>query len=77
MQENERTIEINEQTYKVSELDGVQQYYLQHVDDLDVRIRNTQFSLDELRAAREYFGNSLAASVLQQEVTEAVGDSDE
>lgn len=77
MQENERTIEINEQTYKVSELDGVQQYYLQHVDDLDVRIRNAQFSLDELRAAREYFGNSLAASVLQQEVTEAVGDSDE
>ena len=77
MQENERTIEINEQTYKVSELDGVQQYYLQHVDDLDVRIRNTQFSLDELRAAREYFVNSLAASVLQQEVTEAVGDSDE
>ena len=77
MQENERTIEINEQTYKVSELDGVQQYYLQHVDDLDVRIRNAQFGLDELRAAREYFGNSLAASVLQQEVTEAVGDSDE
>ncbi len=77
MQENERTIEINEQTYKVSEVDGVQQYYLQHVDDLDVRIRNTQFSLDEMRAAREYFGNSLAASVLQQEVTEAVGDSDE
>ena len=77
MQENERTIEINEQTYKVSELDGVQQYYLQHVDDLDVRIRNTQFSLDELRAAREYFGNSLAASVLEQEVGEAVGESNE
>jgi len=75
--EAERTITINDKEYKQSELDGVQQYYLQHVDDLDSRIRVAQFALDEMRAAREYFGNSLAASVLEQEVGEAVGESNE
>ncbi len=77
MAEAERVITINDKEYKQSELDGVQQYYLQHIDDLDSRIRAAQFALDEMRAAREYFSNSLAASVLQQDVDEAVGESDE
>jgi len=77
MSDTQRTITINDKEVNVSDLDGVQQYYLRHIDDLDARISSAQFGLDEMRAAREYFGNSLAASVLQQEIDESVDAASE
>jgi len=76
MSDTQRTITINDKQVNVSDLDGVQQYYLRHIDDLNARISSAQFGLDEMRAAREYFGNSLAASFIQGEIDEAVNDSD-
>jgi uncharacterized protein YfkK (UPF0435 family) len=63
MAEESQTITINDTDYNVEDLDAVQQNYLQHVQDLDFRMRQTQFSLQEMQAAREYFSQSLVHSV--------------
>lgn len=63
MAEESQTITINDTDYNVEDLDAVQQNYLQHVQDLDFRMRQTQFSLQEMQAAREYFSQSLVRSV--------------
>jgi len=64
------TININDKEHKVEDFDGVQKYYVLHIEDLDNRIRELNFELDEMRAAREYFGQSLANSL----VTESKSD---
>ena len=63
MAEAERVITINDKDYNIEDLDAVQQNYLQHIQDLDLRTRQTQFSLQEMQAAREYFSQSLVHSV--------------
>ena len=60
------TININDKEHKVEDFDGVQKYYVLHIEDLDNRIRKLNFELDEMRAAREYFGQSLANSLQEQ-----------
>ena len=64
------TININDKEHKVEDFDSVQKYYVLHIEDLDNRIRKLNFELDEMRAAREYFGQSLANSI----VTESESD---
>ena len=63
MAEEARTITINDKDYNIEDLDAVQQNYLQHIQDLDLRTRQAQFSLQEMQAAREYFSQSLVRSV--------------
>ena len=64
------TININDKEHKVEDFDSVQKYYVLHIEDLDTRIRKLNFELDEMRAAREYFGQSLSNSL----VTESKSD---
>ena len=67
MPEQAQTITIDETDYDVEDLDPVQQNCLQHIQDLDTRVRQAQFSLQEMQAAREYFSQTLVHSVKAKE----------
>lgn len=52
-------ITINDTEYNLDEFTEVQKVMLSHIQDLDRKIRNTEFQLDQLSVGRDAFINRL------------------
>ena len=81
MGKNEKTpITVNDQEYFVEDMTDRQKALLNHVNDLDRKLSNAQFNLDQLAFGREAFANALAQSleseVISDEDYEEPGTSD-
>ena len=76
MGKNEKTpITVEDQEYLVEDLNEQQQLMVNHITDLDRKISNARFNLDQLAFGREAFVNALAQSLKQVE-SEAEAESD-
>jgi hypothetical protein len=64
MGKNEKTpITINEKEYFIEDLTDEQKVLFNHVADLDRKIGNAAFNMDQLQIGRDAFANMLAQSV--------------
>jgi hypothetical protein len=67
-----QTITIDDVSYTEDQLTDQQKVMINHVADLDRKIRSSQFNIDQLNVGRAAFMNTLKASLeATQEVTEA------
>ena len=57
------TITVNEKEYNLESLTDTQKAYLNHIQDLDRKLSNAQFNLDQLSFGREAFVQRLAESL--------------
>jgi hypothetical protein len=66
-----QTITINDKEYTEDQLTNEQKVMINHIGDLDRKIRNTQFALDQLTVGKEAFVKMLTESLEAAEETEA------
>ena len=64
-------ITINDKEYTEDQLTNEQKVIINHIGDLDRKIRNTQFALDQLSVGKEAFVKMLTESLEASEETEA------
>jgi len=65
------TITINDVDYTEDQLTDQQKVMINHVTDLDRKIKSTQFNLDQLNVGKSAFMNLVTASLeIKEEVTE-------
>jgi len=57
------TITVNEKEYDLEIFSDTQKAYLNHIQDLDRKLSNAQFNLDQLSFGREAFVQRLAESL--------------
>jgi uncharacterized protein YdeI (BOF family) len=68
MGDNKKTpITINDKEYTEDQLTDQQKVVINHIGDLDRKIRSTQFNLDQLTVGRDAFVNMLTASLAETE----------
>jgi hypothetical protein len=60
---DKNTITVNDVEYDVNEFTDEQKALLNHVQDLDRKLGNAQFNLDQLMVGREAFVQRLAMSL--------------
>ena len=65
-----QTITINDKEYTEDQLTAQQKVIINHVGDLDRKIRSTQFNLDQLTVGKDAFVNMLTASLAETETDE-------
>lgn len=71
MGKNEKTpITVNDKEYFVEDMNDTQKAYLNHVQDLDRKLGNAQFNLDQLGVGRDAFVARLANSLESPEEVE-------
>ena len=71
MGKNEKTpITVNDSYYNVEDMTEIQKAYLNHVQDLDRKLGNAQFNLDQLSIGRQKFVELLAESLENPEEVE-------
>ena len=71
MGKNEKTpITVNDKEYNVEDMTETQKAYLNHVQDLDRKMGNAQFNLDQLSIGRQKFVELLAESLENPEEVE-------
>jgi hypothetical protein len=58
-----QTITINDVDYTEDQLTDQQKVIINHIGDLDRKIRSTQFNLDQLTVGRDAFVNMLTVSL--------------
>jgi hypothetical protein len=58
-----QTITIDDASYTEDQLTDQQKVMINHIGDLDRKIRSTQFNLDQLNVGRSAFMNMLKASL--------------
>jgi hypothetical protein len=63
--ETNNVIEINGTEYTEDELTDQQKVIINHIADLDRKIRSTQFNIDQLTVGRDAFVNMLTQSLEQ------------
>ena len=64
MGDNKKTpITINDKEYTEDQLTDQQKVIINHIGDLDRKIRSTQFNLDQLTVGRDAFVNMLTVSL--------------
>ena len=73
MGKNDKTpITVNDTEYFVDDMTDAQKTMLNHVNDLERKLANARFNLDQLAIGRDAFVNMLAQSLeAPEEVTEA------
>ena len=70
--ETNKVITINDVDYTENQLTDQQKVIINHIGDLDRKIRNTQFALDQLSVGKEAFMKMLTDSLeAETEETEA------
>jgi hypothetical protein len=62
-------ITINDVDYTEDQLSNQQKAMINHVADLDRKIRSAQFNLDQLTVGRDAFVNMLTASLQESDNT--------
>ena len=65
-----QTITINDVDYTEDQLTDQQKVIINHIADLDRKIRSTQFNLDQLTVGKDAFVNMLTASLANEMETE-------
>jgi hypothetical protein len=63
-------ITINDKDYTEDQLSDQQKVIINHVTDLDRKIRSAQFNLDQLTVGRDAFMQMLSASLAEEPVGE-------
>ena len=63
--DEKKTITVNDVEYNLDDFTAEQAAYLNHVNDLDRKLANAQFNLDQLSVGRQKFVELLAASLEQ------------
>ena len=61
-----QTIVINDIEYTEDQLTDQQKVIINHIADLDRKIRSTQFNLDQLTVGKDAFVNMLTQSLEQE-----------
>jgi len=61
--DEKKTITVNEIKYNLDDFTDEQKALLNHVQDLDRKLGNAQFNMDQLMVGREAFAEKLAASL--------------
>ena len=69
-----QTIVIDDKEYTEDQLTDQQKVMINHVGDLDRKIRSAQFNLDQLQVGRDAFMNMLKTSLADEPVVEEVDD---
>lgn len=67
-----KTITVNDIEYNLDDFTQEQSTLLNHVNDLDRKLANAQFNLDQLMVGREAFVARLASSLENPEEVEEV-----
>jgi len=65
-------ITINDIDYTEDQLTDQQKVMINHIADLDRKMRSAQFNLDQLQVGREAFVNMLTASLASADSVEQV-----
>ena len=78
MAKNEnKTITVNDVEHNVEDLTEQQIVMCNHISDLDKKLRNLVFNMDQLKVGREAFVSMLAASLAETEnVEDAIVEED-
>lgn len=63
MEKQQTPITINDKEYMIEDLNEQQQAMINHIADLDRKIRSASFNLDQLNFGREAFVNALSSSL--------------
>jgi len=61
--DEKKTITVNEIEYNLDDFTDEQKALLNHVQDLERKLNNAQFNMDQLMVGREAFIERLAASL--------------
>jgi len=67
MSEENQTVTINGKEYDFVELEDGQQYLVRQLRNVNSKISNAKFELDQLSAAQDMFSKMLLASVKEPE----------
>ena len=69
-----QTIVIDDVEYTEDQLTDQQKVMINHLSDLDRKIRSAQFNLDQLQVGRDAFMNMLKTSLAEEPVVEELDD---
>ena len=61
--DEKKTITVNDKEYNLDDFTPEQSAMLNHIQDLDRKLGNAQFNIDQLNVGREAFVNMLASSL--------------
>ena len=64
------TITINDKSYTEDQLNDTQKVMINHVADLDRKIKSAQFNLDQLQVGKQAFIQMLTSSLAVEEALE-------
>ena len=70
--DEKKTITVNEVEYNLDDFTAQQSALLNHINDLDRKLGNAQFNIDQLNVGRQKFVELLAESLESPEELEAV-----
>ena len=68
------TVTINGTDYTEAQLTDQQKVMINHVADLDRKIRSARFNLDQLQVGRDAFMGALTKSLQEEPVVEEVAE---
>lgn len=69
--DEKKTITVNDQTHNIEDLSEQQVAMVNHLQDLERKISNARFNVDQLSVGREAFIKMLEESLDQSEVVAA------
>jgi hypothetical protein len=69
--DEKKTITVNDVEYNLDDFTGEQSVMLNHIQDLDRKLSNAQFNMDQLMVGREAFVARLATSLEAPQVEAA------
>ena len=64
--DEKKTITVNDKTYNVEDLNDQQIAMVNHITDLDRKLANARFNVDQLQVGREAFVNMLTRSLAEK-----------
>ena len=68
--DEKKTISVNDVEYNIDDLNEQQIAMVNHVTDLDRKLSNARFNVDQLAFGREAFVSALAQLLQSQEITD-------
>ena len=66
-QKEKPVITINDKEFNIEDMTGEQQAMINHINDLDRKIAQSQFNLEQLQFGKNAFVNSLSQSLQAEE----------
>jgi hypothetical protein len=66
MTEEKNTIMIDDVEHNVNDFDDNQKYFVIQIKDIDIKLQNLKFQLDQSNVAKSAFVNALIASIKKE-----------